>query len=154
MPSRRFNQQRSVEISHLRAGLVTVALAAGLALAAPAFAASVTFRAELKGANVVPPTASSASGYLNATYDTQSRRLTWTGSHSDLSSRVRGIHFHGPARPNENAGSVQGIESLSKGSATLSEAEAADLIAGYWYVDVHTRAHPQGEIRGQVMRGK
>jgi hypothetical protein len=134
--------------------LVFVMPAVSIALASYGYASTVTFRAELKGANVVPPNESSARGYLNASYDTVSRRLTWTGTQSALSSKITGIHFHAPASPNKTAGIVETIESLSEGSTTLSEAHAADLIGGYWYVDIHTRAHPQGEIRGQMMRGE
>jgi hypothetical protein len=28
-----------------------------------------------------------------------------------------------------------------------------DLLAGRWYVNVHTTANPNGEIRGQMMVG-
>jgi hypothetical protein len=41
-----------------------------------------------------------------------------------------------------------------KGSATLSEAQAADLMAGKYYFNVHTAANPGGEIRGQVVKGR
>jgi hypothetical protein len=37
-----------------------------------------------------------------------------------------------------------------KGSAVLTAAQAADLMAGKWYVNVHTAANPGGEVRGQV----
>jgi hypothetical protein len=46
------------------------------------------------------------------------------------------------------------MRSLSAGSATLTDEEAADLIAGNWYVDIHTRSYRRGEIRGQLVRGK
>ncbi len=32
----------------------------------------------------------------------------------------------------------------------LTDAQIADLQAGKWYFNVHTAAHPPGEIRGQV----
>jgi hypothetical protein len=138
----------------LCAGPVFVALALGVALPWPAFAASVAFRVELDGANMVPPTASSASGYVHATYDTQSRKLAWTGTYSGLSSKITRIAFHGPAGPAAVAGVAQRIRSLSGGSTTLSDAEAAELIGGYWNITIHTRSHPEGEIRGQVVRGE
>ena len=31
-------------------------------------------------------------------------------------------------------------------------AQAADLMAGKWYFNVHTEAHKPGEIRGQVTK--
>ena len=37
-----------------------------------------------------------------------------------------------------------------EGSATLTDAQAADLLAGRWYVNVHTDANKGGELRGQL----
>jgi CHRD domain-containing protein len=152
---------RSVYCHEPRAGrgyssgaLATFVLAVCLAVPVSASASTVAFRADLKGANMVPPTASSASGYVRATYDTATRRLSWTGSQSGLSSKITHIDFHGPAGPAEAAGVVQPINSLSEGSTTLSDAEAAGLIGGYWSLIIHTRSHPEGEIRGQVYRGE
>jgi hypothetical protein len=34
----------------------------------------------------------------------------------------------------------------------LTDAQAADLLAGRWYVNVHTDANKPGEIRGQVTK--
>jgi CHRD domain len=153
MPSR-LRSGKSTRSRRLRSGLVSVALAIGLTFPWSAFAASVAFRAELTGPNMVPPTASAASGYVHAIYDTLSRRLTWTGTVEGLSSKVTRIAFHGPASPAATAGVAQRIRSLSGGSTTLSDAEAAELIGGYWNITVHTRSHPEGEIRGQVVRGE
>jgi hypothetical protein len=38
-----------------------------------------------------------------------------------------------------------------EGRATLTAAQAADLLAGKWYVNIRTAAHPGGEIRGQMI---
>jgi hypothetical protein len=38
------------------------------------------------------------------------------------------------------------------GSKTLTDAQAAQLESGGWYVNIHTAAHKGGEIRGQVVR--
>jgi hypothetical protein len=37
------------------------------------------------------------------------------------------------------------------GSSRIDDDKAADLLAGKWYVNIHTAANPNGEIRGQVM---
>ncbi len=153
MPTRPRYVRPAARIS-LRTGCGTIALAIGFAVALPAFASTVAFRAELKGANMVPPTESSASGYVHLTYDTESRKLAWAGSHSGLSSKITHIDFHAPASPAEAAGAVHRIESLSGGSTTLSDAEAADVMGGYWNITIHTRGHEEGEIRGQVVRGE
>jgi CHRD domain len=38
------------------------------------------------------------------------------------------------------------------GSATLTDAQAADLTGGKWYVNIDTAANKGGEIRGQVVK--
>jgi hypothetical protein len=37
-----------------------------------------------------------------------------------------------------------------KGSATITDVQVGNLRAGLWYVNIHTAAHPGGEIRGQL----
>jgi hypothetical protein len=66
------------------------------------------------------------------------------------------MHFHGAADPGTNAGvqvnigSISGLGSPTAGSTTITGAQGADLVAGLWYVNIHTAANPGGEIRGQV----
>jgi hypothetical protein len=36
------------------------------------------------------------------------------------------------------------------GNAVLSDAQESDLLAGLWYLNLHTTTHAGGEIRGQV----
>jgi hypothetical protein len=42
------------------------------------------------------------------------------------------------------------LSSPFTGEATLTAAQVNDLMAGKWYVNLHTAAYPGGEIRGQV----
>ena len=37
------------------------------------------------------------------------------------------------------------------GSVTLTDAQAAQLKAGGWYVNLHSKDHPAGELRGQIV---
>jgi CHRD domain len=41
-----------------------------------------------------------------------------------------------------------------EGQATLTEEQAQQLMAGEWYVNGHTQANPNGEIRGQLIPPK
>jgi hypothetical protein len=139
----------------LRPGLPGVALAACVMFASPVFAETVSFKAELKASEEVPPNDSKAAGTVTATHDTASKKLTWKGNYSGLTGPATMAHFHGPAEPGKNAGVAVPIApsaSPFENSANLTDAQAADLLAGRWYVNVHTGAHPGGEIRGQLVK--
>jgi hypothetical protein len=132
------------------------ALTVGTALvtASPAFAEMVKMSATLSGKMEVPPTDSNGGGSVDATFDTDTKKLDWTIEYSNLTGPVTAAHFHGPAEMGKNADPVVPLEgdlaSPLKGSATLTDAQAADLQAGKYYINLHTAAHPDGEIRGQV----
>ena len=80
--------------------------------------------------------------------------LRWKANFSGLTGPATGAHFHGPAAIGSNAGVVLPwpgpINSPLEGSATLTAAQADDLMAGRWYANVHTAANPGGEVRGQM----
>jgi hypothetical protein len=124
-------------------------------LAAPASAEVIPLKAELKATNEVPPNSSPATGTAEGTFDTATRHLTWSITYTGLTGPATMAHFHGPGEAGKNAGIVlpfQSPISPIKGEATLTEAQAADLIAGKWYANVHTAANPGGEIRGQMVK--
>ena len=137
----------------LRHTLLAAALACAAAL--PAMAADmVNFSATLSGTAEVPPNASAATGSLEASLDKDTRLLRWTLKYSGLSGPATAAHFHGPAMPGENTGVAvpfPSAASAAEGQATLTPEQLADLVAGKWYANVHTAAHPGGEIRGQLM---
>jgi hypothetical protein len=135
----------------------------GLALAAvltvsPALAETVSFKAELKASSEVPPVTSAGTGSLTASYDTASKRLTWSGNVSGLTGNATAAHFHGPAEPGKNAGVLVPAPGVAsgpfEGSATLTDEQARHLMAGQTYFNVHTAANPNGEVRGQVLKGQ
>ena len=128
--------------------------AAILALASPALAQNVNFKATLAGSEEVPPVQTSGKGELTATFDQSSKRLTWKGNYSGLSGPATAAHFHA-AEKGKNGGVAVPISpsaSPMEGSATLNDQQAADLLAGRWYVNVHTETNKAGEIRGQMTR--
>jgi hypothetical protein len=151
----------------MRARYSTVVFSMASALttwvAVPAAAEVIGLHAELTGDQAVPPANTAASGTLTATYDSETRLLTWSIEYAGLSGLGAGLvgyataaHFHGPAEPGEVAAPVlpivnERLTSPIQGTATLTEDQAADLMAGLWYFNIHTAVHPDGEIRGQVM---
>jgi CHRD domain len=126
-----------------------------------AHAAPVSFTVPLTGAQQVPPVESPGSGSADLTYDPGTRVVTWTITFSGLSSDATMAHFHGPAGSGKN-GPVKvwlsekgaAVTSPLKGQATLSSADAQEFVAGQMYINVHTKDHPAGEIRGQVQPPK
>ena len=116
--------------------------------------ATQTYRATLSSAAEVPANASAGTGSLEAGYDKASSVLKWKLSYTGLTGPATMVHFHGPAMPGANAGVVVPFPSAAspaEGQATLTPAQVADLVAGKWYVNVHTAQNPGGEIRGQVL---
>ena len=107
----------------------------------------------LSGASEVPPVTSNAIGTVELNLNKQTNELSWTVTYTGLSGLATGAHFHGPAMAGENAGVVMpmtgSLTSPIRGTASLTAAQAADLMAGKWYVNLHTAANPNGEIRGQ-----
>src|ERR1700730_13539199 len=141
----------------VRSGFAGLIAASFLVGAPAAFAEMVMYKATLTPAAEVPPTDSKGSGALTASYDTATKKLTYSATYKDLSGPAVAAHFHGPADAKTNAGIVVPVAgaraSPLKGEATLTDAQAADLAAGKWYFNVHTAANKGGEIRGQVMKG-
>ncbi len=138
--------------------LVPVAWAGSMTAA---MAASMTFSVPLTGAQQVPPVTTSGSGTAQLTFDAGTRKLTWSITYSGLSGAATMAHIHGPAAEGKNAGvevwlSKKGTMASSPitGSATLTAAQAKQLMAGEMYVNVHTKDHPTGEIRGQIVPSK
>jgi CHRD domain len=139
----------------LRSSLTALACTAVLAFATPSMAANVKLKADLKGASEVPPVDSKGAGSVTATYDTASKKLSWKGTVSGLSGPATAAHFHA-GEAGKNGGVVVPIAGADKGSfegsATLTDEQATDLMAGKWYVNVHTAANKAGEVRGQVSK--
>jgi hypothetical protein len=131
--------------------------AALLALTSRVEAATTTFKADLKGPTEVPPNTTGGSGAATVDFDPTTRLITWNVTFSGLTGPATVAHIHGPAPAGKNAGVLiwlvpkgKPVTSPLTGSATLTEAQAADLTSGQCYVNVHTAAHPAGEIRGQL----
>lgn len=156
-------------------GTAVIASAVLLAVAVPSRAETLRSKAELKGSNEVPPNQAAGVGTVTAVYESTIKQLTWSGSYSGLSGPPTAAHIHDPAPVGANARLVVWISdnvgqcnqgqcrsksddkarhpaSPFQGSAVLTDAQAADLMASLYYVNIHTDAYPAGEIRGQLLK--
>jgi photosystem II stability/assembly factor-like uncharacterized protein len=119
----------------------------------------VSLYANLDGSQEVPPvnTMGSGEGWFTLSGDGDSLQYNVTAY--NLSGAVSAAHFHkapfGVAGPVVKPITFLG-DTLSAGWWTANDSIAltpqlvADLLGGYLYVNVHTPAHPAGEIRGQI----
>jgi hypothetical protein len=145
-----------------RRGMLAAACLSGFAAwSMVAQTAPLSFKVALTGAQQVPPVKTAATGTADLSYDAATRVLTWSVTYSGLSGPATMAHFHGPAAEGKNAPPIiwlaekgATVTSPIKGQATLTPDQAQQMMAGEWYVNVHTQANPSGEIRGQVMPPK
>ena len=133
---------------------VACAAAVNVTLAAP-----MSFSVALNGSEQVPPVQTRGTGEARLTYDPDTRQVTWNVTYNNLTSPVTMAHFHlGAAGKNgepvvwlTKVGSTSTpIEGPIKGERTLTPDQAKEFAAGDLYINVHTKDHPDGEIRGQV----
>jgi hypothetical protein len=114
------------------------------------------FSAALNGVSEVPATTSPGRGTLVADYLPATKVMHWTLTMRDLSGPVTWAFLCGPdGVGNDNAELVPINLELEggthPGAVTLTDQQAADLIAGRWYVNIKTEKFPAGEIRGPLV---
>ena len=134
----------------------TLAVAVALALSTSASAVSIPLTAAMDGAkaNAGAGTGSPGTGLGTITFDTVTKQLDWNITWGGLLGIPALMHFHGAALPNQNAGVQVGTGVVGPpviGNAILNAAQEVDLLAGLWYLNLHTDVFPGGEIRGQVL---
>lgn len=135
--------------------LFLAALATGVLMTGTVASAAVLhYSASLNGASETPPNTTTGTGEVKLDLDTDAKTVSWTVTYQGLTGPATAAHFHGPAPVGRPAGvevPVKGdLTSPIKGQASVTDAQMDDLRAGQWYFNVHTSAHPAGEIRGQL----
>ncbi len=123
---------------------------------------TTTLAATLDGADEVPPTGSPAAGSVTATVDGDT--LSVIGSFSGLEGNLTSMegssaHIHSGA-PGVSGPVVFPLDVIAGGDSrsgivtlttTLDDAQKAAIESGGYYVNVHSEAFPEGEIRGQLL---
>ena len=119
---------------------------------------TVDFNATLNEAQETPPTGESGTGTCTATYNNENNELNYTLTWNGLTGVPTAMHFHkaGIGVAGDVEIPITGFTASASGmltaSAIVDEDEAQDLLEGKFYVNIHTAAHPGGEIRGQLIK--
>jgi hypothetical protein len=121
----------------------------------------ITYAADLRGTNEVPPTNTQAFGSAFVSIDTATNTLTWDVATSGLTPTL--AHIHGPAAAGANASVLINFATSASaftngrtsGSISIASLPAETLTAlltnpANFYVNVHSATFPGGEIRGQL----
>lgn len=119
---------------------------------------NLLFMAKLDGSQETPPVATTAAGaasfMLNGTRDTLFVNAAVTG----LSGAITGAHVHegaiGVAGPIVTHLTPMVSGNMLRGFITGADLTAAHLskyLQGLYYLNIHTAANPNGEIRGQIL---
>ena len=136
------------------------ALALGIASVAPSQAEEMKVSASLSPSAEVPPPSADAhgKGELTGTFAPATKKLSFTATYSGLTGPATMAHLHSPVPTCKSAGveiPISGaVESPIKGDYTLTDAQAKNLTDGMTYFNVHTKANPKGELRGQILTVK
>ena len=151
--------------------LVALALASLIVVgtaATQSFAQNEKYRAKLDGGNEVPPVNTTADGVIN--FKSQASSMSWKMNITGITDAT-GAHIH-KGRNGTNGNVVVDLLKLSKHSnspqgmvmrgnitdssltgpmkgQTVKDLQTA-MANGDTYVNVHTKDHPNGEIRGQI----
>jgi hypothetical protein len=148
-------------MSNHKAVLALIAATPAFLLASygPSRAEVLNLKADLKGSEETPPSTSAGTGSFTGTYDTKTKKLTWTITYSGLTGPATQADFHGPAGVGKygsikvhvivNHSPIEGSAILTKPTAKALD---KDLLNGNFYINLHTAAHPRGEIRGQIAK--
>jgi hypothetical protein len=144
-------------------------LTIGLLFSVTVNAGLISWTSSLDGSQEAPAVDTTATGYGMGTVDSVTGALTWdvilvgniAGQVGALSGEPIAAHFHNGA-PGTNGVVVVDLFAAPNvavtyengatfvGSAMLTAAELAEMLAGNFYINIHTVENPGGEIRGQV----
>jgi hypothetical protein len=85
--------------------------------------------------------------------------LSYDIRYAGFRSSVTAAHFHGPAAAGKNAAPVFPIPTTSPSPLNgtvgpLNAQQEMELLNGLWYINIHTKNLPNGEIRAQVLFGQ
>lgn len=112
----------------------------------------VAFSATLNGASEVPSNVSAAKGTASAVYNKNTGILTVNVTWSGVTATAAHIHTGSAGVNGAIVFTFSTVTSpINYTTVALTAAQEKDLLANLYYVDIHSAAYPNGEIRGQLI---
>jgi hypothetical protein len=117
----------------------------------------------MSGAQETPPVTTSATGTIDANYNRLTKTLSYSVTFSGLSDSAVAAHIHGLGEPGIMAPVLQTFspfprrkEGSYSGSLLIDGVKFSEveLLAGRYYINIHSKTYGNGEIRGQLILAK
>lgn len=113
----------------------------------------VKFNVSLKGSLENPANTSTATGSFVGTYNKSTKILSYTITFAGITPTAWHIH---KGAVGVNGGVIFALgttfqSSYSAATAAFTTEQETDLLAGNYYVNIHSASKPGGEIRGQLV---
>lgn len=117
---------------------------------------------QLSGAQEVPAITTTGNGTAEISYDPTIKIITYkvTWMLGNSAATTSNMHFHGSDDGSDlvSSGVAIGITGFATGSSgtlsgmtvALTDVQAAQLLAGKWYVNIHSSTVGSGELRGNI----
>ena len=116
-------------------------------------AGKTIFTATLNGSSEVPANASSAMGTARLEFDNTTKMFTLNTTFTGLTPNAAHVHKGAVGVSGPAVFPLSDLTSpIEYTSVALDASQEADLKANLYYINLHTVAYPDGEIRGQFIK--
>lgn len=120
----------------------------------PATVTTANVSATVNGAQQVPANNSMATGTFVGVYTDNgtTKQLNYSLTYSNLTPTLAHIHIGAPGTKGAVAIPFSSLASPITGTATLTADQADKLLTNNMYVNIHSSAFPDGEVRGDIKK--
>lgn len=107
--------------------------------------------ANLTGSQETPPVSSGATAHAAVILDASKSMIHYHVTSTLTNATASHIHKAVAAVPGSVIYPLSPVGTSMDGTIAITALDATDLMEGRWYINIHTPANPNGEIRGQLI---
>ncbi|MFC6221793.1 CHRD domain-containing protein [Hymenobacter artigasi] len=108
--------------------------------------------ATINGAQQVPSNNSTATGTFTGSYNSGTKQLTYVVTYQGMTPTIAHIHTGAPGIKGSVAIPFANLTSPITGTVTLAPEQADNILNNGMYVNIHSSAFSDGEIRGDIKK--